>query len=93
MSVIPDGLTITSPEVQTNPAWSQGVTHAAQLYQQAADTVQATGGTSRLLAHLSDTASSTLHTLSLAYATRDPANGNIIDTYLEAKAAMDALCP
>lgn len=93
VSVIPEGLTITSPEVQANPVWSQAVTHAAKLYQQASETVKPAEGTSRLLGHLASTASAALHTLSLAYADRDPANGNIIDTYLETRNAMDALCP
>lgn len=93
--VIPAGMTITSPEVQTNPDWSAGVTKASQLYQQASDilTNQTAGGTSRLLADLSATAAAALHTLSIAYATYDPANGNIMTTFTETEKAMDALCP
>lgn len=93
--VIPAGMTITSPEVRANPDWTAGVTKASLLYQQASDIIaeRTASGTSRLLADLSATAAAALHTLSIAYATYDPANGNIMTTFTETENAMDVLCP
>lgn len=93
--VIPAGMTITSPEVRANPDWTAGVTKASLLYQQASDIIaeRTASGTSRLLADLSATAAAALHTLSIAYATYDPANGNIMTTFTETESAMDVLCP
>ena len=38
--VIPQGMTITDPAVQTNPAWKAGVLRASDLYAQAADSFE-----------------------------------------------------
>jgi hypothetical protein len=93
--VIPAGMTITSPGIQSNPEWAAGVAKASRLYQQASDTITAgtANGTSRLLADLAATAGAALHTLSLAYSGYDPANGNVMTTFTSAREAMGALCP
>lgn len=93
--VIPQGMTITDPAVQANPAWAAGVTKASQLYEQAADTLaaQTAARTSTMLAQITDTTVSALHTLSIAYKTYDPANGNSMKVFQANQQAMDVLCP
>lgn len=95
LSIIPEKTTITSPEVRANPDWTAAVTKASLLFQQASDimTERAANGTSRLLGDLSATAAAALHTLSIAYATYDPASGNVVTTFTETEKSMDALCP
>ena len=40
MLVIPNGMDITDPAVQSNPAWKAAVTRASDLFGQAADTFE-----------------------------------------------------
>jgi hypothetical protein len=92
---IPRGMTITDPAVQNNPAWASGVAKAGDLYGQAADTIaaQIAPGTSPILGQVADTTVSALRTLSIAYRTYDPANGNSMRAYRASKDAMDVYCP
>lgn len=94
-SIIPPNLTITSPEVRANPEWSEGVSRASKLYQQASDNLakNIAAGTSPMLQHIADTTVSSLHTLSIAYDTYDPANGNVTETFRANRDALDAICP
>ncbi len=93
-SVISQGMTITDPAVQTNPAWKAGVLRAGELYGQAADTfaAQIAPGTSSMLAQIADTTVSSLRTLSEAYKTFDPANGNAVTAFQADQQAIDWLC-
>jgi hypothetical protein len=93
--VIPQGMTITDPAVQANPAWAAGVTKASQLYGQAADTLaaQTAAGTRPMLGQITDTTVSALHTLSTAYKTRAPESGNSMSVFQANQQAMDWLCP
>ncbi len=92
--VIPQGMTITDPAVQTNPAWKAGVIRASDLYGQAADTFesQIAPGTSPTLAQVAATTVSSLRTLSEAYKAFDPATGNSVSVYQANQKALDWLC-
>lgn len=92
--VIPQGMTITDPAVQTNPTWKAGVLRASELYGQAADSFesQIAPGTSSMLAQISQTTVGSLRTLSEAYKTFDPATGNSVAVYQASQKAMDWLC-
>lgn len=92
--VIPQGMTITNPAVQDNPAWKAGVIRASEIYNQAADTfaAQIAPGTNPMLAEVADTTVSSLRTLSLAYKTFDPANGSAVSVYQTSQQALDWLC-
>ena len=94
MSVIPQGMTITDPAVQQNPAWKAGVIRASELYGQAADTfaAQIAPGTSPMLAQIADTTVSSLRTLSEAYKTFDPTTGNAVAVFQANQQALDWLC-
>lgn len=92
--VIPQGITITDPAVQTNPTWKAGAQRASEIYGQAASTFesQIAPGTSPMLAQVSATTVSSLRTLSEAYKTFDPATGNSVSVYQANQKAMDWLC-
>lgn len=93
-SVIPQGMTITDPAVQGNPAWKGGVIRASELYGQAADSFEAqiAPGTSPMLAQVSQTTVGSLRTLSESYKAFDPATGNAVAVYQASQKAMDWLC-
>jgi hypothetical protein len=92
--VIPQGMAITDPPVQTNPTWKAGVMRASEIYGQAASTFesQIAPGTSPMLAQVSATTVSALRTLSEAYKTFDPATGNSVSVYQANQKALDWLC-
>jgi hypothetical protein len=92
---IPRGMAVTDPAVRNNPAWASGVAKAGDLYGQAADTIaaQIAPGTSPILGQIADTTVSALRTLSIAYKTYDPANGNSMRAFRATKDAMDVYCP
>jgi hypothetical protein len=92
--VIPQGMTITDPAVQTNPAWKAGVLRASDLYAQAADTFesQIAPGTRPMLAQVADTTVSSLRTLAEAYKTFDPISGNAVPVFQANQKALDWLC-
>jgi hypothetical protein len=92
---IPRGMAVTDPAVRNNPAWASGVAKAGDLYGQAADTIaaQIAPGTSPILGQIADTTASALRTLSIAYKTYDPANGNSMREFRATKDAMDVYCP
>lgn len=93
-SVIPQGMTITSPEVQTNPAWKAGVLRASDIYGQAANGLEAqiAPGTSPMLAQIAQTTVGSLRTLSESYKAFDPANGSAVSVYQANQKALDWLC-
>jgi hypothetical protein len=92
--VIPQGMTITDPAVQANPAWKAGVLRASDLYAQAANTFesQIAGDASPMLSQAADTTVSSLRTLSESYKTFDPANGAAVSAYQAGQKAMNWLC-
>ncbi|QNJ89920.1 hypothetical protein HZU40_00170 (plasmid) [Mycolicibacterium fluoranthenivorans] len=92
--VIPQGMTITDPAVQTNPAWKAGVLRASDLYAQAANTFasQIATGTRPMLAQVADTTVSSLRTLAEAYKSFDPISGNAVPVYQANQKALDWLC-
>lgn len=93
-SVLPDGMTITNPEVQANPAWSAAVAKSAELDNKAATTLaaQLAPGTTPMLADMTNTTVSALRTLSIAERTYDPANGNAMAVLQANQQAMDWMC-
>lgn len=92
--VIPQGMTITDPAVQTNPTWKAGVLRASELYNQAANTFesQIAPGTSPMLSQIAQTTVGSLRTLSESYKAFDPANGSAVSVYQANQKAMDWLC-
>lgn len=91
--IIPQGMTITDPAVQSNPLWKDGVLKASGYYGQAADTLesQALPGTP-MLTQMTGTAVSALRTLSESFKAFDPANGNSMAVFQKTQQAMDWLC-
>lgn len=94
LKIIPDGTDITSPAVQSNPAWKASVSRASGLFGQAANTFesQIAPGTNPTLGGIADTTVSSLRTLSEAYRTYDPASGHSVAVFQEGQKALDWLC-
>jgi len=92
MLVIPNGMNITDPAVQNNPAWKAAVTRASDLFGQAANTFEIAPGTNTTLAGVADTTVSALRTLSEAYKSFDPASGNSVAVFQASQQAIDWLC-
>jgi hypothetical protein len=94
MLVIPNGMDVTDPAVQSNPAWKAAVIRASDLFSQAANTFQAqiAAGTNPTLAGVADTTVSSLRTLSEAYKSFDPAAGNSVAVFQTSQQALDWLC-
>lgn len=92
--VIPQGMAITDPAVQTNPAWKAGVQRASDLYTQAANTFdsQIASGTRPVLAQVAKSTVGSLRTLAEAYKTFDPISGNAVPLYQANQKALDWLC-
>ena len=93
-SVIPEGVTVLSPEIKTHPEWQAAVNRAADLYGQGADLLagRIAPGTTPVLAETSHAAAAALRGLSIAFKTSDPANGNSYSLAKESGDAMDAYC-
>lgn len=93
-SVIPEGLTVLSPEIKTHPEWQAAVNRAADLYGQGGDLLagRIAPGTTPVLAETSHAAAAALRGLSIAFKTSDPANGNSYSLAKESGDAMDAYC-
>lgn len=94
-SVVPPAITLTNPEMQSNPTYAAAATKAGDLYTQAGDTLadQIAVGTSAVLEHAATVTASALRTLGEAYRTFDPANGNASTVYGESEQTMNAVCP
>jgi hypothetical protein len=92
MLVIPNGMNITDPAVQNNPAWKAAVTRASDLFGQAANTFEIAPGTNTTLAGVADTTVSSLRTLSEAYKSIDPASGNSVAVFQASQQAIDWQC-
>lgn len=90
--VIPQGTTITDPAVQNNPGWKAGALKAGKLYNQAADTIKITPGTSQTLANTAQTATSALQTVSIAYTTFDPDVLKAMNTFQATQEMMNVIC-
>lgn len=90
--VIPEGMTITDPAVQSNADWKAGVQHAGRLYEQAGNALRVTPGTTPVVADAITTAANALRALGTAYTTFDAVNGNTYTIAREASNAMDAIC-
>lgn len=90
--VIPQGTTITDPAVQNNPGWKAGALKAGKLYNQAADTIKITPGTSPRLANTAQTATSALQTVSIAYTTFDPDVLKAMTTFQATQETMNVIC-
>lgn len=90
--VIPRGMTILDPAVQSNPDWTAGIKKAGSFYTQAGDVLKVAPGTTPALAQAVTTASSALHALGTAYATFSDVSGNAHDIAKESSDAMDIMC-
>lgn len=93
-SVVPEGITLLSPEMKNHPDWLAAVNRAADLYGQGADLLagRIAPGASPVLTETSHAAVGALRSLSIAFKTSDPANGNSYALAKESGDAMDAYC-
>lgn len=93
-AVIPERMTILDPAVRANPEWKAGVLKAAELYEQAADTLGQgiAPGTTSILEQAADAAVPALRLTATGYKTFDEANGNAYHVMKESADTMDALC-
>ena len=93
--VIPQGMTITSPEVQSNPSWRAGVLRASDLYAQAASTLesQIAPGTAPTLSQVASITVNSLRVLAESFSSFDPDNGRAVSLYTANQKALNWLCP
>lgn len=94
LTVIPEGTSILDPAVRNTPERVSAVTHAGDLFQQAADALQQriTPGATEILTLTSQTTVSSLATLATAYRSFDESSGDSITTARTAAHSMSALC-
>lgn len=90
--VIPEGMTISDPAVQGNPAWVAGVQKAGSLYEQASRVLRVAPGSTPVLSEAIATASNALHALGTSYSTFDAVNGNTYEIAKQSSDMMDVLC-
>lgn len=93
--VIPQGMTITSPEVQNNPSWRAGVLRASDLYAQAASALesQIAPGTTPTLSQVAGITVNSLRVLAESFSSFDPDNGRAVTLYTANQKALNWLCP
>ncbi len=93
-SVIPEGLDILSPQVQTHPEWKAGVAKSSRMFREVADLFdeRKPDDVDSMLGHVSDTTVNALRTVSTAYAVYAPESGNAAAVFREAEKTMDWLC-
>jgi hypothetical protein len=93
-SVIPAGMTILDPAVQSTPAWRAGVIKAGDLYGQASQTLEAgiAAGTTPVLEQTAHSAVEALRALSTATTSFDEASGNGFGLVKTVANATDVLC-
>lgn len=93
-SVIPEGMTILDPAVQSTPAWRAGVIKAGDLYGQASETLEAgiAAGTAPVLEQTARSAVEALRALSTATTAFDEASGNGFGLVKSVANATDVLC-
>ena len=94
LAVIPDGLNVLSPEVQTHPEWKAGVAKASALFVWTAATLERSkaAGTSPMLDHVTDTTAGALRAMATAYRTCAPEAGDAFDVFNKSQKTMDWLC-
>lgn len=94
LRVLPKGMKVSDPAVQSNPDWIAALQKAGSLYQQASDTLRAqiAPGTTPVLAAAANTAVPALRTLGDATANPTAANGNAFGIADAAAKEVGALC-
>lgn len=90
VQVIPEGMTIL--DAPGNPEWTAAVKTAADLFDQAADTLVVEPGTTQILADTARTEAAALRAEGTAFRTFDDTAGNIIAIKDKARSAMNILC-
>lgn len=94
LRVLPNGMKVSDPAIQSNPDWTAALKRAGSLYQQASDTLRAqiAPGTTPVLVAAANTAVEALHTLGDATANPTAANGNAFGIADAAAKEVGALC-
>jgi len=94
LAVIPKGTTLVDQAVRDNPDWSAAVHRAADLYEQAGETLTngIAPGTTIILERAATTAASALRTVSTADMTMDAIDGNAFDAWKESADTVNVLC-
>jgi hypothetical protein len=94
LNVLPQGMKINDPAVQTNPDWVAAVVKAGGFYRQASDALetQIAPGASPILFEAANTAAKALRSLGDATSAPGDINGNAFDIANEAAAQVGVLC-
>lgn len=94
LNVLPKGMRINDPAVQSNPEWSAAVVSAGGFYHQASEALdrQIAPGTTPILLDAATTAVKALRSLGDATSAPGEINGNAFDIANEAAAQVGVLC-
>lgn len=94
LRVLPNGMKVSDPAIQSNPDWTAALKRAGSLYQQASDTLRAqiAPGTTPILSAAANTAVEALRALGDATANPTAANGNAFGIADAAAKEVGALC-
>lgn len=94
LSILPPGVKVLDPAVQTNPDWAAAVHRAGEYYKQASEALrtQIAPGSTPVLEHAANTAVSAFRLIGDAYTNFDPIAGNAYEMALESSDQMVALC-
>lgn len=94
VNVLPPGVAVTDPAVQSNPQWKAAAARSADLYGQAADALRGglTAGTTPALADTAAALAAALTALRTLDADRDAAAGDVYAAAQATDRATAALC-
>lgn len=94
LAILPPGMKVLDPAVQSNPDWAAAVRRAGDYYRQASDALRAhiAPGTTPVLAQAANTAVNAFRLVGDAYVNGDPIAGNAFELALESSDQMVALC-
>lgn len=94
LNVLPKGMRINDPAIQSNPEWSAAVVRAGDFYHQASEALdrQIAAGTTPILLEAATTAVKALRSLGDATSAPGEINGNAFDIANEAAAQVGVLC-
>lgn len=94
LNVLPQGMKINDPAVQTTPEWADAVVKAGGFYRQASDALetQIAPGATPILLEAANTAAKALRSLGDATSAPGDINGNAFDIANEAAVQVGVLC-
>jgi hypothetical protein len=94
LQVLPAGVKVGDPAIQSNPEWAAAVQNAADSYRRAGDTLDSavTPGTTPVLAEAAHTAVKALRLLGDSISKGDPVNGNAGEIVDAAGGQVGVLC-